>query len=239
MNKTFSIIIAIIVVVIIGVILMLKGSSVNKTQSGQAVSLYNKIEIPDGATAIKDGTYNIPANTFVSWAGNKKVLENWVDKGTVSLKSGMVLVSAGIPVAGNFDIDMTTISSSKTGKGQGATDTGALATHLKSDDFFSVDKHPTATFVLTQVRPTADVQSPFKYSVTGRLFIKGIQQEVTFDAHIYDMMGKLAIQGAVDVDRTLWDIRFGSEKFFSNLGDKAINDIFVINLNLETIKQEP
>ena len=97
--------------------------------------------------------------------------------------------------------------------------------HLKSDDFFGTEAHPTAQLVITQV----GVDAAGGYQVTGDLTIKGITQPVSFPMTVADNTAKASLK----IDRTLYDIRYGSNNFFENLGDKAINNEFDLEVTLQ------
>ena len=103
-----------------------------------------------------------------------------------------------------------------------------LESHLKSDDFFSTEKYPKATFVATKVESKGGDQ----YLVKGNLTIKGITNEIEFPATIQISSGQVAAKAKILVDRTKFDIKFRSGNFFENLGDKAIEDNFELNVDL-------
>ena len=44
--------------------------------------------------------------------------------------------------------------------------------------------------------------------------------------------GKLGAFAEMKVDRTLYDIKYGSGKFFEGLGDKVIDDEFIIKFKI-------
>jgi polyisoprenoid-binding protein YceI len=103
-----------------------------------------------------------------------------------------------------------------------------LETHLKSDDFFSVQKFPTSTFVISKI----DSKGGDQYVVKGNLTIKGITNEVEFPATIQIAKGQVSAQAKIVVDRTKFDIRYRSGNFFENLGDKVIDDNFEMTVDL-------
>ncbi|MEL7145417.1 MAG: YceI family protein, partial [Bacteroidota bacterium] len=105
---------------------------------------------------------------------------------------------------------------------------GNLESHLKSDDFFGVNNYPTAKIVITKVVP----QGPGKYKVTGDLTIKGTTKEIKF---IANQSGNTATADLV-IDRSEYDIRYGSGSFFENLGDKTIYDDFELSVSLALMK---
>ena len=95
---------------------------------------------------------------------------------------------------------------------------GKLNGHLKADDFFGTDKFSTATLVFKKIV----TKKPNTYTVTGDLTIKGITKPVTFDLATTANTASTAFK----IDRTKYDIKYGSGSFFDSLGDKAINDDF-------------
>ena len=141
--------------------------------------------------------------------------------GTVALQSGSLVFDNGQLSGGEFVVDMTTLT---------ATDLEGewkdkLVGHLKSEDFFSVEKHQTSKLVFTEVKQTGKNS----YEVTGNLTIKGITKPVTFDMSVYGSKATATMK----VDRAQYDIRYGSGSFFDNLGDKTIYDEFDMVVDLE------
>lgn len=141
--------------------------------------------------------------------------------GTVDIKSGALMFDGDKLTGGEFVIDMPTlISTDLEGDGK-----GKLEGHLKSDDFFAVDKHAVSKLVFTDVKSTGKNS----YEVTGDLTIKDITEPVTFDVSIYGDKATATMK----VDRTDYDIKFRSGDFFENLGDKLIYDEFDLVVDLE------
>ena len=153
---------------------------------------------------------------------------NWLAKkvtgqhnGTVNLKEGTLVFKGKKLVKGTFTVDMTSLTDTDlTGEYL-----GKLNGHLKSEDFFSVEKFPTAILVFTKVA----VKAANLYTVTGDLTIKGITKPITFDLATTENTATTTFK----VDRTKYDIKHGSGSFFANLGDKAINDEFELTVALK------
>ncbi len=150
-------------------------------------------------------------------------------EGTVDLKSGAVEFTDGVLSGGSFSIDMTSL---------GATDLegewkGKLDGHLKSEDFFGVEKYPTADFKITKV---AEKGTPGDYKVIGDLTIKETTKEIKFYAHVEDSNEGKVATADIKLDRSDFDVKYGSGSFFSGLGDKTIYDEFDLKVKLVSEK---
>ncbi|HNM27932.1 MAG TPA: YceI family protein, partial [Saprospiraceae bacterium] len=101
--------------------------------------------------------------------------------------------------------------------------------HLKSDDFFGVAGHPTSKFVITRAIPQ---DSKGNYKIIGNLTIKETTKEVKFLANVAEAAGTVTASGKITVDRSEYNVRYGSGSFFDGLGDKTIYDEFDLQVNL-------
>lgn len=146
--------------------------------------------------------------------------------GTVALKDGSLIFQDNVLVGGEFSIDMTTIKNTDMAGGGGAA---KLEGHLRSDDFFSVEKYPTANFTITKVIPYGTTGN---YKVVGDLTIKGITKSIKFMTNVANNNGVLEATADIKVDRTDFDVRYGSGMFFDGLGDKALHDDFDLLVKL-------
>lgn len=158
------------------------------------------------------------AKSTVKWTGNKV---GGSHNGAISIKSGAFEFKNGNIVTGEVVIDMNTITC------EDLTNEGAnkkLVGHLKSDDFFGVEKFPTSNFKVTKATPF----NKGKATLTGVLNIKGKSEPISFE--VTKTGAVYATQ--LKVDRSKFDVRFGSKSFFDNLGDNFINDIFVLDIEL-------
>ncbi|MGJ8592792.1 MAG: YceI family protein [Aquaticitalea sp.] len=157
-------------------------------------------------------------NSKITWTGHKVTGQH---DGTLTLKEGTLQFNDNKLAGGSFVMDMTSLTVTDL---EGDSK-GKLTGHLKSDDFFSVEKHPESTFVITKVEGKDG-----KYKVTGDLTIKGITNPATFDMMVKDNNTATA---NLKVDRTKYDIKYGSASFFDGLKDKAIYDDFDLNVTLK------
>ena len=104
-----------------------------------------------------------------------------------------------------------------------------LVGHLKSDDFFGVEKHPTASLQVTKVISRGKVGS---YKIIGDLTIKGTTKEIKFNTVVDNTTGVPVASADLTIDRSDFGIRYGSGSFFDDLGDKTIYDEFDLSLKL-------
>lgn len=157
-------------------------------------------------------------NSKVVWKGYKVTGSH---EGTIAIKSGHLNFNEDKLTGGAFVIDMSTITNTDLeGKYK-----GKLEGHLKSDDFFGVEKYPTASLIFTKVKSTGKNS----YKVIGDLTIKGISETVSFELSVYGSKANASLK----VDRSKFDVRYGSTSFFDGLKDKAIYDEFDIIADLE------
>jgi polyisoprenoid-binding protein YceI len=170
------------------------------------------------AFTLKDTGYKIDSQkSKITWVGKKVTGQH---AGTINLSEGTLTTKGKKITGGSFAIDMTTL------KDEGANT--RLEDHLKSDDFFSTAKHPKATFVIS----TIESKGGDEYAVKGKLTIKGITNDVEFPSTIQIAKDQVTAKAKIIVDRTKFDIKFRSGNFFENLGDKAIEDNFELNVEL-------
>lgn len=169
----------------------------------------------------KDAKVNVEEST-VAWVGKKVTGQH---NGTINLTGGRLeMDDNGNLTGGIFTIDMTSLVSLDLTGGTKEK----LEGHLKSDDFFGVEKYPTSTFVITKAVP----QGPGKYKIVGNLTIKSTTQEIQFPANVEVKDGKVTATADITIDRSKYDVRYGSGSFFDDLGDKTIYDNFDLTVSL-------
>ena len=163
----------------------------------------------------------------LEWNGKKVTGEH---TGNIAISKGDILVNGNKIVGGNVLIDMNSITN------KDITDDSykqKLLGHLKSDDFFSAEKHPTGNFKITSVSPIKGAQAgAANHTVKGDLTLKGITKSISFPATVSVKEGVASATGTATLDRTQWDIKYNSKSFFPNIADKAIYDDFTVKFNL-------
>lgn len=158
----------------------------------------------------------------LTWLAKKVTGEH---SGTINVTSGSLTLDNKVLKGGSFELDTKTIAvTDLTDKETNAK----LLGHLKSADFFAVDKFDKATFNITSAKSTG----AGTYDVKGKLTIKGITNEISFPATVKQDGNKVTANAKIIIDRTKYDIKFRSKSFFENLGDKTIYDDFELNVQL-------
>jgi polyisoprenoid-binding protein YceI len=166
-------------------------------------------------------TYKIDAlKSSVAWKGYKVTGEH---EGNIAIVSGTIHMDGDKLAGGEFIIDMTSLEVS----GLDAKMQAKLEGHLKSGDFFGVEAHPNATLKITKVKLKGGI-----YTIVADLTIKDITNPVEFETTIIEVGGMMKANSKITIDRSKYNVRYGSSSFFDNLGDKAIYDNFDLNVEL-------
>ena len=156
----------------------------------------------------------------IRWYGEE--LTGKTHFGDLSFKAAQIELQDGVITGGIFIVDMMSLSVEDL-SGPGKT---KLEGHLRSDDFFSVERNPEAKLKINQ---KAKLESN-EQKLHGELEIKGIQHPIDFTMTLGDNNSALA---QLSFDRSKYNIRFRSGSFFENLGDKLIIDDIRMEVSLK------
>lgn len=191
----------------------------------------NEITSDQSRQAVGAGTYTVDAGASeFNWSGKKPLIDGYTNSGLIGISEGEITVTEEI-ASGSFVLDMNTLSVGLTAKKPGSE--GALEDHLKGERWFNVAEYPTAQFTITDVQPMTDSDTTFQYSVTGDLTMKGVTNQISFPATIYQTAeGVVYAEAATEIDRTKWGITAGSGNFFESLGDNVIDDMVAISFKV-------
>ena len=169
-----------------------------------------------------DASYTInPDQSIIVWTGREVTTSKHF--GNIYFASGQFEVKSGLISSGEFVVDMTTIDNQDLPEER----RGRLEAHLKSDDFFSVESHPTALLSILSSESVADG----KWMVSGELTIKTFTHPVEFEMSNSNDGWKANLV----FDRSKYEVKFRSGSFFENLGDKLIYDDIELAINLKTL----
>lgn len=153
----------------------------------------------------------------IDWLAKKVTGQH---EGTINLASGSLITSGTNVTGGEFVIDMKSIVCTDI---TDAEYNKKFIGHITTGDFFEVEKFPTSTFKITKVNGA---------NITGNLTLHGVTKSVTFPAKVSMAGGKATAIATIPVDRTDFGVKYGSKKFFDSIGDKAIDDVFNLTINL-------
>jgi polyisoprenoid-binding protein YceI len=182
-------------------------------------------------SAPQEGVFSfVPERSRVTWTGRKL---GGSHSGELTVKSGTVRFENENIVGGEITIDMTSLVNKDLKDPQ---ERAKLEGHLKSDDFFGVDTYPEARFLVS----SASIEEG-KGDITGSLTVKGTTKKATIKNAVIGKSGKneVLVGGVLIFDRTEFGVRYGSGKFFQNLGDAMIYDEVTLNVTLRAKLQEP
>lgn len=185
-------------------------------QLEQAV-IMEKVEIGDYIV--------ISEESSLLWEAGKTMVANYKNQGSIDILEGSFsLNEEGEISSGALVFDMTSLQViTMTTAGANAS----LERHLKSDDFFSVEQYPQAELIIYP-SITIDDDLAMLYNLEASLTMKGISQDIESPVVLYQANNQVIVEGTIDLDRTLWDIRYGSDKFFDNLANNVIDDFFTV-----------
>jgi len=163
-----------------------------------------------------------PEISNLRWIAEKVTGSHW---GYVSLKEGSIEIKNNRLVSGEFIVDMKTIKvmdikDSPWGK--------KLEAHLHSKDFFDTENHPEAHFSLHSVKMKNN-----NLLISGDLTIKDITHPLDFNCEVTHAKNSSSAKGQMKIDRTLYDITYRSFKYYPDIGDRMIDDIFTIDFEID------
>ena len=176
----------------------------------------------DSDLQVSDAIYTIdPNQSIIVWTGREVTTSKHF--GNIYFASGQFEVKSGLISSGEFVVDMTTIDNQDLPEERRAR----LEAHLKSDDVFSVESHPTALLSIL----SSESMSEGKWLVSGELTIKTFNHPVEFEM----LNSNDGWKANLVFDRSKYEVKFRSGTFFENLGDKLIYDDIELAINLKTL----
>lgn len=190
---------------------------------GERVKEETKSNTPPGPMTLHVGDEKYlgidTKESVVSWNGSNSFGRH---AGYVYISNGELMIENGQLTGGTVQVDMSTIEDENHDGNNG------LINHLKDPDFFDVKKFPFAAISITRVAP---INAEDK-EITADLTIKGIAHPVSFPSKLEMKDGMLKATARLVIDRTKWDVRYGSGKFFDNLKDEIISDSIEFNIKI-------
>lgn len=168
-------------------------------------------------------TYTVdPSASVVKWQASKVTGKH---DGRISVSSGAIVFEGDRFTGGEAVIDTASIVVDDI---KDAENNAKLTGHLKSGDFFDAENHPQAVIKVTGAESTGEGL----YTVTADVTIKGFTKPVVFPATVVKTDTGVKASAQITLDRTDFEIRYGSGKFFENLGDRMIHDTFSLEVSI-------
>ena len=164
----------------------------------------------------------------INWTGRKITGEH---SGTLNLSKGWVVMEQDLVIGGKFIFDMTSIKNTDMESPEWKE---KLEKHLMSEDFFFVDSFPNAILEIKYHHQIIDDKTGQTNQIIADLTIRGITHEINFPINISHSKSNFYAEGLIDINRTLFNIKYNSGTFFEELGDRMIYDDFTVQFSLQT-----
>ncbi len=171
---------------------------------------------------------NVEAST-IKWVGFNTYSDGR-HNGQIAIKSGAFKLMGEELVGGEFVIDMNTIKCLDLDDEEY---NAKLVGHLMSDDFFDVENHPEASFVITGVKKAEGEEAKASHIVEGNLTMRGESKNITIPANIKVSNGSVAVSTPeFAIDRKRWNVMFGSTGIEGLAKDKLIDDNILLEMEI-------
>ena len=187
---------------------------------------------PQTTVALPDGRYTVDSDASqVEWAGRNP---NTRHIGTVDIAEGVIDIKDRT-ITGTVEIDMNTIHNINL---EGDELQPVLEAHLRSDDFFFTKIFPKAVFTFKEAKRIEPcwLTAP-NYHVSGQLNLRGVSADLEFDATCAPIQdGSFVLEAHFDIDRTRWNVIYGSTRFFEHLGMHKVFDLLSFQIRLIAVR---
>ncbi|TBW26507.1 YceI family protein [Gramella sp. KN1008] len=190
-------------------------------------------EAKDAATAQAEADeYKVDTTaSVIEWQGEKPT---GTHTGTIKVTKGTFKANDSIIESGTFVIDMNSLEVTDL-EGEDKAD---LEAHLKGTvegkegDFFNVPKYPEATFEVTGI-----TEEEGQKMLEGNLTIMEETKNIAFPVNVSKEGDNIVITSdEFTIDRTKWNVNYGSKSVFEGLGDNFIYDDVELKINLKATK---
>ena len=167
-------------------------------------------------------------NSYIDWIGRKITGGH---SGTLNLSDGFVIWNGKSITGGKITFDMTSIKNTDIESPEWKQ---KLEDHLKAEDFFHTDSFPHVILEIKRQTTIIEENKTIREGVLADLTIRGMTHEIKFPFILTQSKNILTGEGSVDIDRTLYNIQYKSGKFFDDLGDRLIYDVFTVQFRVQT-----
>ena len=187
---------------------------------------------PQTTVTLPDGRYTVDSDASqVEWAGRNP---NTRHIGTVDIAKGLIDIKDRT-ITGTVEIDMNTIHNINL---EGDELHPVLEAHLRSDDFFFTKIFPKAVFTINEANRIEPgwLTAP-NYHVSGELNLRGVSADLEFDAAVApNQDGSFVLEAHFDIDRTRWNVIYGSTRFFEYLGMHKVFDLLSFQIRMIAVR---
>ena len=190
--------------------------------------LADQVDDPQVGVSLPNSTFAIDTNrSTIEWVGRNPHSRH---VGTVEISEGLITSKKG-SFSGTIEIDMNSIHNVNL---EGDELQPVLEAHLKSDDFFFTSMFPKAVLKIEEAVPIEHgSQTTPNFLVKGELSLRGVSASLDFDATVsHADENTLLLEAHFDIDKTRWNVIYGSSRFFEHLGMHKVFDLISLQLNI-------
>lgn len=183
----------------------------------------------EAGTLVPEGVFEVDTSTsVVRWTGRNLFNHH---HGTIKLAGGGIEVERGVLKHARFTLDMNSIAC------EDLVDTGynaMLIRHLRDEDFFAVERFPTAEFICERAEALAACTAGTpNFNMHGSITLRGVTRPLSFPAVIAAAdADHLTGQAQFELDRTQFGSQYGSGRLFAFLGKHVVNDHVHLHLKV-------
>lgn len=200
----------------------------NNTPKGDAAQISEAAVVETPASG---NNFKVDTSSTIIWTGSKPTGSH---TGTVKITEGTLVADTAIR-GGSFLIDMKSIINQDLESDP--ENKAKLEGHLRSADFFNVDKYPTAKFEITKAEPfnnsTSTAVANATHTITGNLTLKDVTKNISFPAQINIAGNTITALADFNVDRSDFNVSY---KGPNNPQDWVISKQINFKMNLSANK---
>lgn len=194
----------------------------NASDAPTTIEFANSVDPINGEFPVDVG------QSSIEWIGRNLASRH---HGSLRISGGYFHFENGLPTRGRAELDMNSIEAADI---QSPQMRKVLDDHLKSHDFFDSERFPVGVVELAQIRVSDSAASSLpNMQVEGSLTLKDVKNPISIAAtHSLTAEGRWIAQAHFDIDRTEWDVIYGSSRYFRSLGQHLVHDLISLQIKI-------
>jgi len=196
---------------------------------GEKAEVSDQVETTQSSTGGQSYTIDVD-NSLLFWQGSKPTGKH---EGSIKVLSGEIRTDGNELTKAVIEMDMNSIQADNMAE----EDKANLEGHLKNEDFFDVGNFPTAKFEMTKLTKLENDPTGVTHLIYGNMTIKDVTKNIGVKASIKTGDNLIAIKiPSFKIDRSEFNVKYKSKKFFDNLKDNFIHDEIGLSIQILATK---